>query len=195
MSSGRLDHQLIQNIINANSSVLDLGCGDGTLMSILKTKGCTVQGIEIDSKLVLSSVNKGFSVVQQDLDEGLKDFQDESFDYVVLNKTLQATTKPLLVLRDSVRIGKKVVVSFNNFAYWLTRSQLFLYGTMPKSKDLPYEWHDTPNIHLVTIKDFDNFCEQNKFTVLQKIYYSEDRVLGEFLPNLLSPYAMFVLGR
>lgn len=191
----RLDFKIIYDLIPPNSQVLDLGCGEGALLSKLKEKNIKGQGIEIDYKLVRQAIDKGLNVVQMDLDLELMNYKEETFDYVILNKTLQATHKPLNVIQDAVRIGKNVIVSFNNFAYWEVRAQLFFNGTMPKNKDLPYEWYNTPNIHLVTISDFDKFCQQNGFCVNKKIFYDEEKVLTQSLPNLFSPYAMYSIQK
>jgi len=192
----RTDHEILFNLIPEKATVLDLGCGDGKLLEQLKNKHITAQGIEIDSQLVRSCIKKGISVIQQDLDNGLADFQDNSFDFVILNKTLQATYKPLLVLKEAVRVGNHVLVSFPNFGYYQIRLQLFFSGSMPKSKDLPYEWYDTPNIHLVTIADFERFCKNNNFKIEKKIFYHEGGLIQfPVWVNLFSPYALFVLSR
>jgi methionine biosynthesis protein MetW len=189
----RLDHQLIYELIPAKSNVLDLGCGDGSLIELLQNKQINGQGIEINTELVKQCINKGISVLQDDIDQGFGSYKDHSFDFVILNKTLQATHNPLFVLKEALRVGNKVIVSFPNFGYIVVRGQLFFGGTMPKSKDLPYEWYNTPNIHLVTIADFQRFCEKNKFKVLQTIFYGEDKKLSPIFPNLFSPYALFLL--
>jgi methionine biosynthesis protein MetW len=189
------DHQTIESLLPEGCKVLDLGCGDGSLLAALRQKGITGQGIEINGELVKSCINKGISVLQEDLDRGLADYKDDSFDFVILNKTLQATHKPLMVLQDALRIGKKVLVSFPNFGYWVVRSQLFFGGRMPKSRDLPYEWYDTPNIHLVTISDFEKFCSKHNFKVERTIFYDEHKILPAVWPNVLSPYALFILKR
>ncbi|MDJ0624932.1 MAG: methionine biosynthesis protein MetW [Candidatus Caenarcaniphilales bacterium] len=191
----RLDHQIIYDLIPKESRVLDLGCADGSLMKHLKQKDISSQGIEINYKLTKKAIEEGMNIVQQDLDKGLRDYQDSTFDYVILNKTLQATRNPVLVIQDAIRIGRKVLISFTNFGYWEIRSQLFFKGKMPKSKDLPYEWYNTPNIHLVTISDFETFCAKNNFRVNQKIFYNEFLTLPNIMPNLFSPYALFVLSQ
>ncbi len=192
----RIDHQIILDLIPNNCSILDLGSGDGTLIDLLRTekKNIKIQGIEINAKSLQQSLLKGINAVQQDLDGGLNDFKDKSFDFVILNKTLQATHKPLLVLKEAIRIGKKVLISFPNFGYWIVRSQLFFFGKMPKSRDLPYEWYDTPNIHLVTISDFRLFCEKYNFQIQNQFFYDDENLLPAFCPNLCSPYALFVLS-
>ena len=190
----RLDHKLILGLINENATVLDLGCGDGTLLKLLEHKNIHGQGIEINSDLVKKCLNKGMPVLQDDIDQGFSGYKSGSFDFVILNKTLQATHKPLLVMQEALRVGTKVLVSFPNFGYLVVRSQLFFGGKMPKSHDLPFEWYNTPNIHLVTIKDFRLFCKNNNFKILQSLFYNENTVLPSLGANLFSPYALFVLS-
>jgi methionine biosynthesis protein MetW len=189
----RLDHQLIFDLLETDSLILDLGCGSGDLLKKLQTKNIKGQGVEIQPDLVKQCLSKGLNVLQANLDHGFRAYQDQSFDYVILNKTLQATHNPLLVLKEALRVGRQALVSFPNFGHYIVRSQLFFGGIMPKSQDLPYEWYDTPNIHLVTIKDFGRFCQQNNFKVKKAIFYNENRVLPAFWPNLFSPYALFQL--
>ncbi len=189
----RLDHKIIYDLIPAESKVLDLGCGDGSLLLQLKEKTVRGQGIEIKSELVEECIKKGITVIQQDIDHGLSGYSDDTFDFVILNKTLQATHKPLLVMQEGLRVGKRVLVSFPNFGYIVVRGQLFFGGKMPKSRDLPYEWYDTPNIHLVTISDFERFCTKNHFKIHKKIFYNEQKVQTALWPNLFSPYALFIL--
>jgi methionine biosynthesis protein MetW len=162
-------------------------------LKLLETKQVLGQGIEIESTRVGEAVAKGISVIQYDIDDGLAEYKEYSFVYVILNKTLQATYNPLLVMKEAVRVGKKVIVSFPNFGHYIIRGQLFFLGTMPKSKDLPYEWYDTPNIHLVTISDFEKFCRDHQFKVIQKFFYDDEKKLLPFIPNILSPYALFIL--
>ena len=150
-----LNYSIITNIIEENARVLDLGCGNGYLLKLLKdTKKVKGNGIEISQSEVIQCLEKGLSVIQGDIDEGLKQFSDKSYDYVVLNQTLQSTCNPHYVLEEMLRVGKKCIVSFPNFAYWRVRFNFFFSGNMPKSKVLPFEWYNTPNIHLLTIKDF-----------------------------------------
>lgn len=190
-----LSHQIIYDLVPPQSTVLDLGCGDGSLLQLLQRKDCPGQGLELNPQMVQSCINKGIPVIQQDIDEGFADYQDQSFDYVLLNRTLQVTHKPLLVLQEALRVGHWVIVSFPNFAYYLSRAQLFWQGSMPKSKVLPYEWYNTPNIHLVSIRDFLRFCQDNRFRIHQQIFYNERHRLLRFWPNLLSPFALFVLSK
>lgn len=191
----RFDHKLIFDLIPRGSRVLDLGCGNGDLLlQLSQEKNCYIQGMEIDPEAVCECISKGIPVIQADIDNGLKYYENNYFDFVILNKTLQATHKPLPVMKEALRVGKKVIVSFPNFGHYSIRSQLFFLGRMPRSRDLPYEWYNTPNIHLVTIKDFTNFCEEHEFKILKKIFYDDEKkILFNLLPNIRSPYAMFIL--
>ena len=153
-----LNYSIITEMIEENKNVLDLGCGNGTLLKMLKDKkNVQGKGIEINQDKVIECMEKGLSVIQGDIDEGLREFTDKKYDYVILNQTLQATEKPDYVIDEMLRVGKKVVVSFPNFAYWRVRFFLFFRGRMPKSKVLPFEWYNTPNIHLLTVNDFFEF--------------------------------------
>ncbi|MDX1918101.1 MAG: methionine biosynthesis protein MetW [Candidatus Caenarcaniphilales bacterium] len=190
----RIDHSLVLRYVGKGSNALDLGCNDGTLMELLIAQGVKVQGIEINEDLVSKCIKKGLPVMHDDIDRGFSDYRDNTFDYVILNRTLQATHKPLLVMREALRIGKVVLVSFPNFGYYITRIQLFFEGKMPKNAELPHEWYDTPNIHLVTISDFTRFCNQNKFNICKKIYFDHQHELTPIMPNLVSPYALYILS-
>ncbi len=195
----RLNYSIITEIVDEGEKVLDLGCGDGTLLAKLvdekKVKGI---GIEINQDSVVSSIEKGLSVIQSDIDEGLN-FQDNEFDWVILNQTLQSTEKPDFVINEMLRVGKKVIVSFPNFAYWRIRLYLFLTGHMPKSKILPFEWYDTPNIHLLTVNDFYKFCRDKNIKILQSIFMTRANIrkgpVIKFLSNLFSEEVIFVITR
>ena len=155
----KLNYKKIIDIVKPNSSILDLGTGEGTLLKLLiDEKKCTGLGIEINQTAVIKSLEKGLSIIQGNLDEGLSMFEDKQFDYAILNQTLQSVQKPDFVIREMLRVAKKVIISFPNFAYYKVRFYLFFKGKMPKSKMLPYEWYNTPNIHLLTVEDFFEFC-------------------------------------
>lgn len=177
-----LNYSIIQNLIEENSTILDLGCGDGTLMELLKNKNIKVQGIEINQDNVIKCLEKGLSVIQGDIDKGLKEYLDKTYDYVILNSTLQSTQKPDYVIREMLRVGKKIIVSFPNFAYWRVRFYLFFKGKMPKSKMLPFEWYNTPNIHLLTIEDFYEFSKKNNIKIEKTICMKK----GEISHNIFS---------
>lgn len=195
-----LNYSVITECIEPNSKVLDLGCGEGDLLKMLiDKKQCSGSGIEINQNNVIASIQKGLSVVQGDIDEGLKEFLENEYDYVILNQTLQSTEKPDYVIEEMLRVGKKVVVSFPNFGYWRVRLYLFFKGRMPKSKMLPFTWYDTPNIHLLTIEDFFDFCKERDIKVKKQIYIKRGKIsknpLTRLLTNLLCEEAVFVVER
>ncbi len=195
-----LDYSLIEEIIEPDSKVLDLGCGSGELIrNLIDKKNVVAKGIEIDSECVISSIQKGVCTIQGDIDEGLNQFSDDEYDYVILNSTLQSTEKPDYVIREMLRVGKKVIVSFPNFAYWKVRLYLMFIGKMPKSKLLPFEWYDTPNIHLLTINDFFEFTQKNNIKIIKALYLTHSKVrkgiLIRTITNLLAQEAIFVLTK
>lgn len=184
-----LNYSIITDIIEENSTVLDLGCGSGELMALLKsTKSATVRGVEINQDNVISCIEKGLSVVQGDIDEGLKEYKDNSYDYVVLNQTLQSAGKPDYVIKEMLRVGKKGVISFPNFAYWKVRFYLFFNGKMPKSSILPFEWFDTPNIHLLTISDFYEYAKRRDMKILSKVFMTRAKVRNSLFHRLFTNF-------
>ena len=196
----RLNYKIITEIIDKNSKVLDLGCGDGTLLKkLIAEKNVHGIGIEIDQNSAISAIEKGLSIIQGNIDEGLKEFSDKEYDWVILNQTVQSTDKPDFVIEEMLRVGKKVVVSFPNFAYWKVRFYLFFKGRMPKSKVLPFEWFDTPNIHLLTINDFYEFCHKRNINILQSVYMTRAKVrhgvLIRAISNFFTEEVMFVISR
>lgn len=196
----RLNYSIITDIIDKGAKVLDLGCGDGTLLAkLIEEKSVKGLGIEINQQDVISSLEKGLSIIQGDIDEGLKGFSDKEYDWAILNQTLQSTEKPDYVVDEMLRVSKKAVVSFPNFAYWKVRFYLFFTGHMPKSKILPFEWYDTPNIHLLTVKDFYRFCEKRNIKILKSVYMTRANIRRNFLIRLLSNFfaeeVIFVISR
>jgi methionine biosynthesis protein MetW len=192
-----IGYDLITAEILPGTKVLDLGCGDGMLLERLQnTKQVIPYGVEISEDGVCQCVEKGLYCYQGDIDEGLADYKDNSFDYVILNQTLQITKRPAYVLQEMMRISKNAIVSFPNFGYWKTRLQLLIKGMMPKNVLLPYEWYETPNIHLLTIRDFQKFCESNKYPVKKEYHFSSSRGKScniRVLSNILAQYGFFVL--
>ena len=155
---GRPDFDAIASWIRSSSRVLDLGCGNGDLLKYLTDRrAATGYGVEISDENLLASVRSGANVIQMDLESGLSVFESHSFDYVILSQTLQAVHRTELIVREMLRVGKEGIVTFPNFGYWQHRLDI-LRGRMPVSEDLPYQWYDTPNIHLCTLKDFETFC-------------------------------------
>ena len=156
----RGDHLLVAQMIASGSKVLDVGCGDGDLLQLLETRGIDGRGIELSREGVNHCVAKGLAVVQGDADTDLVNYPDDSFDYVILSQTLQATRQPRVVLENLLRIGRRAIVSFPNFGFWKMRLQLLVGGHMPRTENLPATWYDTPNIHFCTIKDFVQLCDE-----------------------------------
>jgi methionine biosynthesis protein MetW len=192
--SARSDFAAIAKWIKPNAQVLDLGCGDGSLLRHLKqARGVTGYGIEIDDTKVLACVRNGVNVLQNDLESGLSGFESNSFDYVILSQTLQAVRHTERILKDMLRVGREGIVTFPNFGYWRHRLQI-LAGRMPVSKDLPYEWYDTPNIHLFTIHDFENFCGTHNMRILERVVIARGRKVN-ILPNLLGSLAVYRFDR
>ena len=153
------EFKIIAELVEKNTRVLDVGCGDGTLMDFLKNnKKIDVRGIEISKNNTQKCVEKGLTVIEGDAEKDLIQFPNQSFDFVILSQTLQAFLNPEIVINELLRVGKKAIVTVPNFGFWKVRLQLLIKGTMPMTKNLPDEWHSTPNIHMCTIKDFFNFC-------------------------------------
>ena len=181
-----LNYSLISKMIEGNSHVLDLGCGTGELMQMLKEqKHAKCLGVDINQDNIISCLEKGLSVIQGNIDKGLEEFTDKSYDYVILNQTLQSTHNPEFVIKEMLRVGKKCVVSFPNFAYWKVRFYLFFMGKMPKSRILPFEWYNTPNIHLLTVNDFFEFAKKRNIKILKSIYTTKAQVKKFPLPSRL----------
>ena len=160
------EFEVIAQIIQNNKRVLDIGCGDGTLMEYLKlNQQNDVRGLEPQKALVQKCIEKGLTVIEGNAEKDLKQFPVSSFDYVILSQTLQAFLDPENVINELLRIGKKAIVTIPNFGYWKVRMHLLLKGTMPVTKNLPNEWYNTPNLHMCTIKDFENYCNKKKITI------------------------------
>ncbi len=193
--STRLDHRIISELIIPGSSVLDLGCGAGELLCMLiKDRGAHGQGIEIDEQAIYTCVARGLNVFHGDIDSGLFDYPDRSFDYVILNQCLQQVFHVETVLADSLRVGKKVIVGFPNFAHYSARLQLFFRGRAPVTASLPYQWYETPNLHFLSISDFFIFC-RDKGINIERSEYIGDR--GRFcrLPNIFAQTGIFVISK
>ena len=191
----------MNSILNAwipkNSEVLDLGCGDGSLLASLKNKlNVSGYGVDISEKKIQLSLNKGLNVIEQDIDEGLDNFKDASFDIVIMSQSIQALKKPENALKEIVRIGKECIVSIPNFANLKCRVQLALTGKMPVSNALPYDWYSTPNLHLCSLKDFESLCKKLNIRVIErKLSDSNGRssFLMKTFPNLFTEVALYKL--
>ena len=190
----RKDFEAISHWIKPNSSVLDLGCGDGELLVHLKRSRHIIgYGIENDDAGILACVSNGVNVIQSNLESGLKEVGDGAFDYVILSQTLQAMKRTEAVIDEMLRVGTEAIVSFPNFGYWQHRWQL-LKGRMPVSDALPYEWHNTPNVHMCTVADFDAFCARKKLRVLNRLVMNGERE-QTVLPNLMGTLALYRLAK
>ena len=166
----RQEFKIIADLIEKKTRVLDVGCGDGTLMEFLKNnKEIDIRGIEISKSKIQKCVSKGLTVIEGDAEKDLAQFPDLSFDYVILSQTLQAFLNPEKVITELLRVGKKAIVTIPNFGYWKVRLHLLIKGTMPITRTLPDEWYNTPNLHMCTIKDFFNFCNNRKINLYKSI--------------------------
>jgi len=193
----RIDYELIESLIEPNSTVLDIGCGDGELLANLTAdKNIKGEGIELSQELVLACVNRGLSIIQHDIERGLQSYTDKSFDYVILSQTVQTVRNPEKVFTELLRVGKKVIVSFPNFAHWRSRMHLLLRGKAPVTKQLPFGWHDSPNIHFLSLEDFDEFCAMLDVKVEKKIPLGKKRLRPvRFLPNLFAEQVIYVTSK
>jgi len=195
----RADHDVIASLVPVGSRVLDLGCGDGSLLEELIRRGADGLGVEISDDGVLACLQRGVPVLQDDIDKGLDDLEDDSFDIVIMSLTLQAVHHPALVLREMNRVGRKSIISFPNFAHWRLRTQLAASGRMPVSPLLPYTWYETPNIRLCSIKDFEALAHAEGFTVEERILLNEggarEGAVTQHAANLLAAGAVYLLSR
>ncbi len=197
----RKDLALIADMIEPGSRVLDIGCGEGELLAYLfDAKGADARGIELSQAGVNLCVSQGLSVVQGDADTDLINYPEKSFDVVILSQTIQATQKPHIVLKQMLRIGRKVIISIPNFGYWRVRLQLLFNGTMPMTKSLPESWYETPNIHFCTIRDFENLCGDLDVTIDKQLAvdsrgHSKLISSSRLLMNFFGEKAVFVLTR
>ena len=191
----QLDHKIILGLVRQGSSVLDLGCGKGELMYLLaKEKKARCQGIEIDDQAIYDCVARGLCVFHGDIDAGLEDYTDKSFDYVILNQSLQQVRKLETVLSQSLRVGEKVIIGFPNFAYYKSRAQIFFHGRTPVTPSLPYEWYDTPNLHFLSIFDFTKYCSNKNITIEQAFFLTGEKNI-KLLPNLFAQSGLFLISQ
>ncbi|HTS54340.1 MAG TPA: methionine biosynthesis protein MetW [Burkholderiales bacterium] len=192
--SGRPEFDAIAAWIEHGAQVLDLGCGDGSLLRYLReARRAMGYGIEIDDANILASVRNGVNVLQSNLESGLAGFESGSFDYVILSQTLQAVRHTERIIGEMLRVGRQAIVTFPNFGYWGHRLQI-LCGRMPVSPTLPYQWYDTPNVHLFTIRDFEAFCADHGIRILERVVMDRGRMIS-ILPNLLGSLAVYRFDR
>ena len=193
----RVDYELIESLIEPNSTVLDVGCGDGQLLAnLVRDKNVKGEGIELDHELVLDCICRRLPVIQQDVEQGLSFCEDKRFDYVILSQTVQTLKEPQKVFEELLRVGKKVIVSFPNFAHWQCRTQLFFRGIAPVTKLLPFGWDDSPNIHFLSLKDFDSLCRKLGINVEKKIPLAKNRFSPvKLAPNLLAEQVIYVTSK
>ena len=189
----RPDHRIIFDMVEAGSRVLDLGCGTGDLIYYLaRDKQARVQGIELDDSAIYECVRKGLSVFHSDIESSLKEYPDGSFDYVVLNQSMQEVKNVDYVIRDALRIGRRIVVGFPNFAYIGARLMLFFRGKAPITPSLPYHWYDTPNVRFLSITDFRDFCREKDLKIIEAHYLGKEGP-AHFWPNMFAQNAVFLI--
>ena len=189
-----MDYRVILDWIGPGASVLDLGCGEGELLALLvKERGVRAQGIEIDEQAIYRCVARGLSVFHDDIDRGLSEYADRSFDYVILNQTLQQVRRLDEGLQEALRVGREVIVGFPNFAHYLARIEIFFRGKAPVTPSLPYEWHDTPNLHFLSISDFGEYCRRRKIKIKKSAFLGKKKKIP-FFPNVFAHTGVFLIS-
>ena len=190
---GRSDYAIIGDIVERGAKVLDLGCGEGELLQWLAAnKNVDARGVEISSAKVQRAIARGVSVFQCDIDEGLADYPEGAFDYVILSQTLQETRHPRQVLREMLRVGRRAIVAFPNFGHWKVRASMLFSGRAPRTALFPYEWYDSPNIHFLTVHDFEALVEAERLIVERRYFLAGHRRV-KALPNLLAEVAVYLV--
>jgi methionine biosynthesis protein MetW len=192
---GRSDYAIIGDIVAPGSKVLDLGCGEGELLQWLaENKGVDARGVEISGEKVQRAIARGVSVYQGDIDRGLADYPDRVFDYVILSQTLQETRHPRAVLNEMLRVAERAIVAFPNFGHWRMRLSMLLSGRAPRTQLFPYDWYDSPNIHFLTVHDFEELVEREKLVVERRYFLAGHRKVTS-APNLLAEVAVFLVRK
>ena len=193
--TSRSDHRIIYQFVEAGARVLDLGCGNGDLMYLLaREKNARVQGIELDDTAIYECVKKGLSVIHSDIESGLVEYPDRSFDYVILNQSMQEVKRVDMVFEQALRIGTRIIVGFPNFAYMGARLMLFFRGMSPITSSLPYHWNDTPNVRFLSISDFRDYCNEKRLRILAARYLNAEKEI-RFWPNLFALNAIFIVTK
>jgi methionine biosynthesis protein MetW len=194
LGMNRVDQEIISDWVKVEASVLDLGCGDGELLThLIREKKVRAQGIELSEHAIHQCVARGVSVFQEDIDTGLSEYADKSFDYVILNQTFQQVKKPDFVLHEALRVGKQSIVGFPNFVHLRSRFQIFFRGKVPVAPSLPYEWYDTPNLHFLSIADFKEYCRKREVSIVKELFIARNKRV-RFLPNLFAEVGLFLLS-
>jgi methionine biosynthesis protein MetW len=192
---GRSDYAIIGEIVEPGAKVLDLGCGEGELLQWLaENKGVDARGVEISGAKVQRAIARGVSVYQGDIDQGLADYPAQAFDYIILSQTLQETRRPLQVLREMLRVGRRAIVAFPNFGHWRVRLSMLMSGRAPKTGLFPYDWYDSPNIHFLTVEDFEQLARQEGLAIERRFFLAGHRKVTA-LPNLRAEVAVFLVRR
>ena len=192
---GRRDFEIISEIIEPGSKVLDLGCGEAELLAwLMEHKGVEARGVEISPAKVRKAIGRGVSAYQGDIDEGLQDYPGHAFDYVILSQTLQETRAPLKVLSEMLRVGKKAIVAFPNFGHWRVRLSMLVSGQAPRTSLFPYKWYESPNIHFLTVNDFEELVAEKGLRVERRYFLSGSRRVS-VRPNLLAEVAVFLVAK
>lgn len=192
---GRSDFAIISEIVEQGSRVLDLGCGEAELLAWLaENKGVQARGVEIEPAKLQKAIARGVSAYQGDINEGLADYPDHAFDYVILSQTLQETRAPLKVLSEMLRVGRQAIVAFPNFGHWSVRFSMLFSGQAPRTKLFPYEWYESPNIHYLTVHDFETLVTRQGFKIERRYFLAGSRRVTLF-PNLMAEVAVFLVGK
>jgi len=190
-----IEHRIFAGWIVSGATVLDLGCGDGDLLVyLIREKQVRAQGIELNEQTIIRCVTEGLSVFQQDIDTGLSEYADSSFDYVILNQTLQQVKKPDFALQEAFRVGKKVIVGIPNFTYYKARASIFFKGRVPITAALPFQWYDTPNLHFLSLNDFCDYCKKKHITIESSFFKTANSQV-KLMPKLFAETGYFMLTK